>query len=115
MKLLTKELRKKLPALYATESIPLKDKIAVAKFFHPASAYTFYVIEGSPVVDEQDNEVDYTFFGWATHGDPTCAEFGYASLNELQSVRGKLGLGIERDMYFSPTPLKDISEIKIYD
>jgi hypothetical protein len=29
-----------------------------------------------------------------------CPELGYVSLNELQSVNGRLGLGIERDLYF---------------
>src|SRR3546814_18450704 len=29
-----------------------------------------------------------------------CAEFGTVRLSELESVKGRLGLGIERDLYF---------------
>jgi hypothetical protein len=29
-----------------------------------------------------------------------CAELGYVSLQEIQTVRGKLGLPIERDLHF---------------
>jgi hypothetical protein len=36
-----------------------------------------------------------------------CPELGYVSLIELQSVRGKLGLPIERDLHF--TAIKTIS------
>jgi hypothetical protein len=43
--LLTKELAEKLPKFYATEDEPLEDKVAVAKFFHPVSNWTWYAIE----------------------------------------------------------------------
>lgn len=109
MLLLTKEILKKLPPLYSTENVPLKDKIAVCKFFDPCGAYTFYVVEGS---QEED---DFILWGWVTLGDPDCAEFGYSSLNEITAVKNRFGLGIERDRYFDTTPLKDIPEIKIYD
>ena len=32
-----------------------------------------------------------------------CPELGSVSLSELESVRGKLGLPIERDLHFTPT------------
>jgi hypothetical protein len=32
-----------------------------------------------------------------------CPELGSVSLSELESVRGRLGLPIERDRHFSPT------------
>ena len=31
-----------------------------------------------------------------------CPELGYVSLAEIESVKGPLGLGIERDLYFRP-------------
>jgi len=37
MKLLTKEIEKKLPAIYATENVPLKEKNIICKFVHLTS------------------------------------------------------------------------------
>lgn len=99
MKLLTKELRAKLPKLYATEGTPLEEKTAVAKFFTPDSSWTWYAVEG------QDEDDDFSFFGWV-HGHEK--EWGYFSLRELESVKGPFGLKIERDMWFKPTKIKDI-------
>ena len=39
-------------------------------------------------------------------------EWGYFSLEELQEVRGPLGLKIERDLHFKPTKFKEIQELK---
>jgi hypothetical protein len=93
MELLTAELRAQLPAIYAQENI--KDKMVYAKFFTPDSTWTWYITEGS---DEDD---DFIFFGYCIGPDP---EWGYVSLNELQSARGPLGLPIESDLYFEPAP-----------
>ena len=92
MELLTQELRKKLPPLYSAENT--KDPIAVVKFFHPLSQWTWYGVE----FDGSD-----TFFGVVIGHE---RELGYFSLSELQSL-GKDGktLPIERDLYFQPTPL----------
>jgi hypothetical protein len=35
-------------------------------------------------------------------------ELGYFSLSELQEYRGTLGIGIERDLSFQPTPLSQL-------
>lgn len=91
MKLLTKELRAKLPPLYSTEKD--EDPTAVAKFFTPDSNWTWYATE----FDGEDR-----FFGLVDGFDK---ELGYFSLTELASARGPLGLPIERDRWFSPTPL----------
>jgi len=97
-KLLTKELREQLPELYATESTPMAEKLAVAKFFTPDSNWTWYAVE----FDHKDND---TFFGYVQGFEN---EFGYFSLSELQEARGPLGLPIERDLSFKPTPLVEI-------
>ena len=76
MKLLTEELRKKLPPLYATEDTPDCDKIVYAKFFTPDSSWTWWAIEF---------DGDDTFFGLV---DGLEVEMGYFSLSELESVRG---------------------------
>jgi hypothetical protein len=96
MKLLTEEIRKRLPPLYATEETPLEEKIAQVKFFTPDSSWTWYAVE----FDGED-----IFWGWVQGFEE---EFGTFSLSELQSVRGKLGLPVERDKFFEPTPLKEL-------
>ncbi len=97
MKLLTKELREKLPPLYANENVA--DPMAIVKFFHPCSNWTWYATEGAPEGD------DFIFFGLVKGFEE---ELGYFSLNELESVKGPMGLGIERDLYFKPTPLSKL-------
>ncbi|MEA3439706.1 MAG: DUF2958 domain-containing protein [Chloroflexota bacterium] len=37
-------------------------------------------------------------------------EFGYFSLGELQSVRGPLGLPIERNLHFEPKSLRELRD-----
>lgn len=97
MKLLTKTLAQKLPELYATEDVPTEDKIAVAKFFHPCSNWTWYVIE----FDGKD-----TCWGLVSGHE---AEFGYFSLSELSKVQYPAGISIERDIFFRPTPISELA------
>jgi hypothetical protein len=94
MKLLTQEIKKQLPALYAQEKV--KDPIAYVKFFTPWAGWTWFATE----YDQRD-----TFFG-LVHGHET--ELGYFSLSELESVNGPFGLKIERDKYFEPTKLSEL-------
>ena len=96
MKLLDKETKSILPALYSTEDTPCSEKTIVCKFFNPMGAGTWYIAEGS---EQEDG--DWLFFGYCDLGFGS-PEWGYVSLNELQSVKLPFGLGIERDIYFSP-------------
>lgn len=96
MKLLTQEIRKKLPALYSQEDKGGKAVVHV-KFFTPDSNWTFYASE----FDGED-----TFFGLV---DGFEKELGYFSLKELESVRGAMGLPIERDLYWEPKTLEEIA------
>ena len=41
-----------------------------------------------------------TFFGYVNLIGKDCAELGYFSLDELESFKGRFGLGIERDLHF---------------
>ena len=91
MHLLTNALRASLPPLRSTEHDP--DPLVRVKFFDPTSSWTWYATE----FDGED-----TFFG-LVHGHET--ELGYFSLHELETVRGRFGLGIERDLYFEPCRL----------
>lgn len=105
MKLLTKEIEASIPALYSQEKNP--DPTAVVKFFDPCGRYTFYVTEGERITETPGN--DWLFFGWCVSPlGEDCDEFGYARLSELQGVRNRLGLGIERDKFFRPRPLSEI-------
>jgi hypothetical protein len=94
MNLLTKALRRKLPALYATEHT--KDPMVWVKFFYPDASWTWYGIE----FDGKD-----LFFGFVDGFEP---ELGYFSLSELQQTRGKLGFRIERDLDFTPCRLSEL-------
>lgn len=102
MKLLTKEITDKLPALYATDNIPTDQKKIICKFFTPTSNWTWFVTEGS----KQENG-DFLFFGLVQGFED---EWGYFSLNELQSVKGPFGLGIERDKFFKPCTVAELKE-----
>jgi hypothetical protein len=96
MKLMTKEIEKKIPALYAQEKLG-DNAVAYAKFFDPCSAWTWYATEYDPATQE--------CFGLVI-GHET--ELGYFSLAELSQVKNRLGLGIERDRSFAPTMLREI-------
>lgn len=100
MKLLTKELEANLPPLYSQDGKGMDAEVQ-AKFFHPCAHATWFVTEYDP---EQR-----LFFGWAELA-PGCGELGYISLDELESVKGPLGLGIERDVHFTPGPLHAVIE-----
>jgi hypothetical protein len=95
-KLLTQELRDRLPGLYTTDETPMAEKLALAKYFTPWSNWTWYALE----FDTED-----TFFGYV---DGFEREFGYFSLSELDSARGPGGLRIERDLYFAPRKLVEL-------
>jgi hypothetical protein len=96
MQLLTQEIRQKLPPLGSQENLGGKAVVHV-KFFTPDSSWTWFGTE----FDGQD-----TFFGLV---DGHEKELGYFSLSELQSVRGPMGLAIERDLYWQPKTLEEIS------
>lgn len=94
MKLLTKELISKLPKFYSIKN--QQDPTVICKFFTPWTNWTWYATE----FDGED-----TFFGLVVGFE---TEIGYFSLSELEAVKGPMGLGIERDLYFTPQPLSKI-------
>lgn len=97
-RLLSKALRKQLPALYATEELG-DEALVQVKFFSPYTNWTWYATE----FDGKD-----TFFGLVIGHYP---ELGYFSLSELAGTT-KFGVpAIERDLHFTPTPLKDIKKL----
>jgi len=96
MKLMTQEVRKKLPPLYSQEKLGRK-AVAKVKFFTPDSSWTWWATE----FDGQD-----TFFGLVEGHE---RELGYFSLAELESVHGPMGLAIERDLHWQPKTLEEIA------
>ena len=93
--LLDPESREKLPALYSGEELGLM-AIALVKFFTPDSNWSWYASE----FDRED-----LFFGLVSGFE---VELGYFLLSELQSVKGSLGLPIERDLYYEPKTLAEL-------
>jgi hypothetical protein len=86
-----------LPPLYSQEHE--EDPLVICKFFTPDSNWTWYVLE----FDRED-----VFFGWVVGFEH---ELGYFRLSELVSVRGPLGLSIERDLHFRPTKLSVVKQL----
>ena len=84
--------------MYANEDKSEDDTAVVVKFFTPDSYWTWYATE----FDGTD-----TFFGLV---DGQEQELGYFSLSELEDARGPLGLPVERDTSFTPTPLSEVRD-----
>jgi Protein of unknown function (DUF2958) len=108
---LTKELEKTLPALYSQKYNA--EPMVKCKFFMLDADWAWYVIEGSPVdanehADTDKERVDFLFFGLVSGFD---VELGYFSLSELERLRGKFGLPVERDLSFQPTRLSEVESM----
>lgn len=109
MKLLTEEIKEKLPALYAQEKD--SDPMVYVKYFDPTGSWTWYALEGEEIVSDTTGagERDYLFFGFVVGFD---AELGYFTLNQLKTAKegltGLRALPIERDLYFRPCRLSEV-------
>ena len=99
--LMPDSIRKQLPKLYSTEKELIGDKIAYARYFFPMGAYTAYLLEYDPKSRIGFGAVTMGY-GW---------ELGNMSLDEMEGVKVR-GLGIERDLYFSPKKLHEIAELE---
>ena len=84
-----------MPRLYSTERE--SDPVARVKWFTPDSSWTWYLTEYDPVARIAFGLVD----GFEQ-------ELGYIALDEVEQVRGPLGLRVERDLWFPPTPLSEL-------
>ena len=98
MELIPQEIKNKIPKLYETEK--QNDPIVYVKLF--LDGWTWYITELSI-----DNNI---CFGYVI--SPFESELGYFSLNEIKSIKGSLGLSIERDISFKPTALAIIRKAK---
>ena len=98
MKLITKAIAKMLPKIGTTDGKhPSKVKVPL-KLFNPTGAGTWYITEANLDTGEA--------FGYCMIHE---GELGYVDLNELASFRGRMGLGIERDLHWDEnTTLEDV-------
>lgn len=97
MKLMTKELEVRFKSVGLQDGV--KDPIVIAKYFNPTAGGDWFCTEFDPV--------DRIFFGFANLGDLDCAEWGSVSLDELESFKGRFGLGIERDLHWTEKPFSE--------
>ena len=91
MKLLTKELEKRFAAVGSQEEVA--DPQIIAKFFNPCGAGTWYATEYDPKTR--------VFFGYVSIFGDHNDEWGSFALDELETYKGPLKIGIERDRYFA--------------
>lgn len=96
-----KAIQKQLPKLYSTQKELVGDKTAYARYFFPMGAYIAYLLEYDPKTRIGFGAVTMGY-GW---------ELGNMSLDEMQEVKVH-GLGIERDLYFTPCKLHEIEELE---
>ncbi len=96
MKLLTKEIRNRLPKIYTSQND--RNPVIHVKFFTPWSNWTWFVSE----FDGKDR-----FFGLVEGFE---REWGYFLLSELESICGPGGLRIERDPHFTPCRASELAE-----
>lgn len=98
MKLFTKEVDKQLFAQYPKGS-DLENQMVVAKIFNPYGRGVWYLLNSDP------EDPDYI---WAIV-DLFEPDMGSVSRSELQTVKvPPFGLGLERDIYFTPKPAKEV-------
>ena len=101
MKLITEETLKLFRELGSQSEN--QDPIVVCKFFNPMGTGTWFATE----YDLKDK----IFFGYVSLFEDYNDEWGAFSLDELESVKGPFGLGIERDLYFKPMKFSEVNKL----
>lgn len=93
MKLITKEILKKIPPTYkkGVSNDAGLDPVIYLKLFTPWSIWRWYIAQYDPKTGEM--------FGYV---EGFKAEWGCCSLIELEEIKGPCGLKIERDLHFTP-------------
>ena len=98
MRLMTKQLERRF-AVVGDQS-DLEDPVVIAKFFNPCGAGTWYATGYDPNAK--------VFFGYVSIFGDWNDEWGYFSLEELESFQGPFGIGIERDLFFDEKPFSQV-------
>ena len=90
----------KIPKLYATENIPVKEKLIYLHFFLGNSDWYVCEFDGTG-----------TFFGYVIlNGDYQTAEWGYFTINKLDRLNVR-GLEIDMDLYWEVRPASKVNKI----
>lgn len=98
----TREELDRIPRLYQTEDIPLKDKLIHLHFF--IGSCNWFIAE----YDGED-----LFWGYAVlHGDHLNAEWGYISFTELKEVKIRGWMEIDRDINWQIRKASEIDLIR---
>ena len=93
MKLLTKEIEAKFKEIGTQEGV--KDPVVVVKFFNACGAGTWFSTGYDPKTK--------TFYGYVSIFGDYRDEWGYFSLEELESLNNPLAfIKVERDILFKP-------------
>ena len=97
MILFTKEIERKAQAQYYLGS-DLEKQVVVAKFFNPLGAGTWYLLNQDPDDPEYCWGICQIFE----------TEVGSFSKSDLETYKGNLGIGIERDLGFEEVNAKEL-------
>jgi hypothetical protein len=102
----SKERLARIPRLYETESIPIRDKTLYLHFF--IGGCDWYIAE---------YDGDDLFFGYAIlNGDEQNAEWGYVSFSELRTISiNRIEIDCELEVHWQPKPASQISKIRIME
>lgn len=103
MSLMTPQLEKRFAQVGSQENV--KDPVIIAKFFNPAGAGTWYATEYDPA--------NKMFFGYVSIFGDSNDEWGYFSLQELESYESPYHTGIERDLYWREKRVSQVIAKKI--
>jgi hypothetical protein len=98
MKLMTKEISEQAQQQYHFGSG--MEQMIVAKFFDPTGSWSWFLMNQDPS--------DPNYLWGIVKGFEI--EMGSFSLQELQDFRGRFGIGIERDLYFTPITARELWE-----
>jgi hypothetical protein len=101
----TEERLARIPKLYQTENIPLKDKLIYLHFFITSSDWYVAEFDGENL-----------FWGFAIlNGDLQNAEWGYLSFSELQAIRiqGWIEIDCELEEFWQVRRASEIDKVMI--
>lgn len=118
MKLITKAIEKALEKQGDTSQMSMEKIMVIAKFFNPVGPQTWYLYDWDRDTRGRDGDTDEfpprtdnlpnRLWVFANLGDPSFAECGTVLLSELENIKLRGGLRIERDIHFSPMPLSEV-------
>lgn len=95
MKLLTKKIQERAEVQYKQGSS--FKQMVVAKFFDPCGNFTWWLMNKDPK----------STYCWGIVSG-FAVECGSFDIDELQQYKGKFGLGIERDKWFTPITAQEL-------